>query len=278
MVINDDFKPNYTLKAANFSEAELMDQIEKQYNAERDPNWDDEFEESACTWVDTVKNSNYVKNDIDFSTENIDYEDDEELQSILGLTTLSNGVPIYGCVVAGDWELPLYICFYSDGKHVNMYVPRRGNTVNLDAMSAFGSDGDEDVSAAYLKKYGVESGEETYDCAAITKELEQVLVPTSNKIDNMDMLVNYVLQILDEGGKSKNVGDCINSLLHILDAIEEVKNFRTKTSNPEEITKCTDLLKVLELFTEKLYIVVSKNVGTYSKAEDIYGKIKKALV
>lgn len=44
------------------------------------------------------------------------------------------------CRVGGDWEYPITCFLYFDGKDIRGYVPSKGNTFNILADSAFGSE------------------------------------------------------------------------------------------------------------------------------------------
>lgn len=75
-----------------------------------------------------------------FDAENIDAGTGEFGYEICGIRILKNGLPILGVTAGGDWELPLFFCIYWDGKKFRLYVPRYGNTFNIVAKAAFGSD------------------------------------------------------------------------------------------------------------------------------------------
>ena len=54
-------------------------------------------------------------------------------------------------MVNGDWEEPVAVFVYWDGKKYRGYVPTRGNAINTINKSAFGND--EDVDNEYCTKY-----------------------------------------------------------------------------------------------------------------------------
>ena len=55
--------------------------------------------------------------------------------------------------MGGDWEYPLCVFAYWDGKHVRAYIPEKGNTYRRDLKKAFGNEDDDEE---YLKsKFGV---------------------------------------------------------------------------------------------------------------------------
>ena len=86
----------------------------------------------------------------------------------VGLHTLSNGLTFYGILMGGDWEDPVFIIIYWDGKKLRAYIPSYGNRVNLDCKCAFGSESDDlddDKADKLLKKYkklGIEPDDPDY--------------------------------------------------------------------------------------------------------------------
>lgn len=54
-----------------------------------------------------------------------------------GLTT--DNVPYIECKTYGDWELPICVYIYLDGKYFRGYIPTKGNCINLINRSAFGN-------------------------------------------------------------------------------------------------------------------------------------------
>lgn len=60
----------------------------------------------------------------------------------LGVHTI-NGLTFCGALTGGDWEDSVFVILYWDGEDIHIYIPKRGNTINMDAMTAFGSEGDE---------------------------------------------------------------------------------------------------------------------------------------
>lgn len=82
-----------------------------------------------------------------------DADDEDEY---VGLHTLSNGFTFYGIIMGGDWEIPVFIIIYWDGKRLRAYIPSYGNIINLDCHCAFGSEDnevDDDKAEKLLKKY-----------------------------------------------------------------------------------------------------------------------------
>lgn len=68
---------------------------------------------------------------------------------LLGFQRFPSGFSFLGCESGSDYGEPVFYCLYWTGKDVAAYVPARGNLVNMDAMSAFGSEPD---SKADLRK------------------------------------------------------------------------------------------------------------------------------
>ena len=63
------------------------------------------------------------------------------------------GIPYLTFEVGGDWEYPLCVFAYLDGKHVRAYIPEKGNTYRRDLKCAFGNNDDDHK---YLKdKFGI---------------------------------------------------------------------------------------------------------------------------
>ena len=98
-----------------------------------------------------------IRKDIKFSVdaENILTDEDGDDQ-YLGLHETSTGLVYYGLMMGGDWEVPVFLIIYWDGKKLRAYVPSYGNLVNLDAGCAFGSEEDNldyDQQVKLLNKY-----------------------------------------------------------------------------------------------------------------------------
>lgn len=81
-----------------------------------------------------------------FGDENIDFsrdwgKDTEIANQYLGIHTLGK-LTFCGMEVGGDWEVPIFMMLYWDGTAIKLYIPRRGNTFNADALCGLGSEGD----------------------------------------------------------------------------------------------------------------------------------------
>lgn len=81
-----------------------------------------------------------IKYDVNFENVNLDHKG-----------TTKSGIDYLALLVNGDWEEPVAVFVYWDGKKYRGYVPTRGNTINTINKSAFGND--EDVDNEYCTKY-----------------------------------------------------------------------------------------------------------------------------
>jgi len=81
-----------------------------------------------------------IKYDIDFENGYIDHQG-----------TTKDGIDYLALLVHGDWEEPVAIFVYWDGKKYRGYIPTRGNAINTINRSAFGND--EDADNEYCTKY-----------------------------------------------------------------------------------------------------------------------------
>lgn len=86
---------------------------------------------------------------IRFGTENVIVE-----RIVLG----SNGVPAMQLKVGGDWEVPVRVFIYWDGKAFRGYIPTYGNAYNPYTKTAFGSE-EEFKRTAYEKEYWLQASE-----------------------------------------------------------------------------------------------------------------------
>lgn len=87
------------------------------------------------------------RSNIDFDLENIDattppfmgYAGDQGID-LCGLRTIASGLTFCGAIAGGDWEEPLFYIIYYDGTDLRAYIPIKGNVMNCDTLSAFGSE------------------------------------------------------------------------------------------------------------------------------------------
>lgn len=115
---------------------------------------------------------------MEFDWENFEYRPRDaycDTASIVGFRTLSNGLTYLGIVAGGDWEFPVFLIVYWDGKQLRGYVPKSGNPWNTDSKKAYGNDyGDKENSdyknmkkryPEWVEKYGdgIEEGDELWE-------------------------------------------------------------------------------------------------------------------
>lgn len=81
-----------------------------------------------------------IKYDVNFENVNLDHKG-----------TTKSGIDYLALLVNGDWEEPVAVFVYWDGKKYRGYVPTRGNAINTINKAAFGND--EDVDNEYCTKY-----------------------------------------------------------------------------------------------------------------------------
>jgi hypothetical protein len=167
--INDDVKLKVGGRTAvSISKEELEEMMLKVAQRHNDELADAELplEEMDLYYVVQTLHFNAVYKDNKFNVagENVivsgvDDEEDDEMQdigeSLLGFHTLPSGLTFFGYLAGGDWENPVFMIIYYDGKKLRGYTPSHGNAVNLDCKCAFGNDGCEmEYVPAFRKKYG----------------------------------------------------------------------------------------------------------------------------
>ena len=81
-----------------------------------------------------------IKYDVNFENVSLDHKG-----------TTNSGIDYLALLVNGDWEEPVAVFVYWDGKKYRGYVPTRGNAINTINKSAFGND--EDADNEYCTKY-----------------------------------------------------------------------------------------------------------------------------
>lgn len=74
------------------------------------------------------------------------------------LGTTKHGIDYLSTWMCGDWELPVQVFIYWDGKHYRGYIPTKGNCINTINKSAFGNDEDADDKYC-MKEFGVSYAE-----------------------------------------------------------------------------------------------------------------------
>lgn len=78
---------------------------------------------------------------LDWSDWNVYCSGTSEPAKYLGIHTINN-FTFCGVKTGGDWEHPVFVILYWDGSDIRAYIPKRGNAVNMDTMTAFGSESD----------------------------------------------------------------------------------------------------------------------------------------
>lgn len=123
----------------------------KQFNAPYDENSYPDIGQAVTDLVAVLsyENPKIIQDcsNIDFDLENLDasspavfgYAGDQGAD-LCGLHTLPSGLTFCGAIAGGDWEQPLFYIIYYDGKDLRAYIPIKGNVVNCDTLSAFGSE------------------------------------------------------------------------------------------------------------------------------------------
>lgn len=70
--------------------------------------------------------------------------DGENFEIIGDIRTNNNGISYIIAESGGDWEIPLLVFIYFDGKHIRGYIPTYGNCFDRDKKTAFGNGDDLD--------------------------------------------------------------------------------------------------------------------------------------
>lgn len=217
--INDDVKIVRRLTACRISEEEFkqkviaeteaMDDYDREYYARCIEDGCDPFYQAIGALLYGNDRIRFGK-EIEVDHENLDFEtwwgckDKDKAEELLDVHTI-DGLTFCGMLTGGDWEDPLFMIFYWDGEKVCTYFPRKGNLINLDAMTAFGSEGDKlgdyvdeltpkgvavratyenlglheymeedwcDWTGAYYAKYGLDSeGDHSFNWDAIKEDI-----------------------------------------------------------------------------------------------------------
>lgn len=117
---------------------------------------------------------------VQFDTENIaDDESDFGPKKVLGYQTLPSGLTFRGYAAGGDWEHPVFVAVYWDGKKLRGYVPTEGNPWNTTTKRAYGNDVEADLKNArhrwpdlFNSRDSVESDDFAFDADDIRRDLE----------------------------------------------------------------------------------------------------------
>lgn len=79
---------------------------------------------------------------ISFDWENFAYEGKGFADYPCGFKTLKNGLPVIFLNAGGDWQYPVCMCLYWDGKNIRGYIPTKGNVFNVEEKCAYENEED----------------------------------------------------------------------------------------------------------------------------------------
>lgn len=124
----------------------------------------DEYE--LYEWISDGNSAQFLKDceKIDFWFENV---------MPATMHTTDSGVDFLSFLTGGDWEIPLLVILYWDGKKYRGYVPIKGNTINMLNKSAFGNgdtwekDGGEDYRFLKSQGYDLDPEHDYLDCLGL---------------------------------------------------------------------------------------------------------------
>ena len=125
-------------------------------------------------------------------------------EPLLGLQSLPNGLTFCGITGGADWGLPMFYAIYWDGAKIRVYIPAKGNLVNMDTKTAFGLEGEtdtdldavllkyaaagirtgtgeSDMTGLYLQKYGLDRSTLAFNWDAIREDITARIVVTDGK-------------------------------------------------------------------------------------------------
>ena len=91
-----------------------------------------------------------IRDHCDFDLENVNCQDGEESESIIGFKSEGN-LNFLGLTAGGDWEQPVFFMIYWDGVRIRAYVPYNGNPFNTSNNSPYGN-ATEEMDLANLKE------------------------------------------------------------------------------------------------------------------------------
>lgn len=89
-----------------------------------------------------LSNIDFNRENLNISDQNMQWYEGDIGTNLCGINTLPNGLCYCGAIAGGDWEQPLFFIIYHDKTQnaLRAYIPIRGNIVNCDTLSAFGSE------------------------------------------------------------------------------------------------------------------------------------------
>jgi len=164
--------------------------------------------------IDNIRLDKTIWDDLSkvkFDWENWDAGEEPQINypGLLGLQTLSNGMPYLGIWAGGDWEFPVFFIVYFDGRKFRGYVPKDGNAWNHKTKQAYGNDSDAD-----LKDFRKRFNDPDWD---------------NYESDNADGTIDCQKIIQDIIGRIKNKNvEPDPEMIHYLQKIEALKKFSNK--------------------------------------------------
>ena len=143
-------------------------------------------EDELDEWISDGNSAQFLKDceKIDFSFENV---------MPATMHTTDSGVDFLSFLAGGDWEIPLLVILYWDGKKYRGYIPIKGNVINLKTKSAFGNYDEEDEE--YIKEYygkEIEMDEIEPDINSCFEDFEQRV----EVINDIPIKINKILQLI----------------------------------------------------------------------------------
>lgn len=108
---------------------------------------------------------------VDFDTENANFEHDPRLPGLCGWQKTLSGIPFLGATAGGDWECPVYFLIYWDDsdKQFKKLIPTRGNVVDWENNQAYYEDKEEAEEDGAL----VKPDDLDFDVPALADSIEQ---------------------------------------------------------------------------------------------------------
>ena len=125
-------------KVSNPKDLDILAAIDEDANSSMDQIFNGLIMESSPTMRKMM--NDWAK--IQFDYENIYIIQDRIAVSpneLYGLQELPNGFAFIGIDVGGDWEDPVFVIGYSDGKQLRGYVPTDGNVFDKASKTAYGN-------------------------------------------------------------------------------------------------------------------------------------------
>lgn len=201
MLVNNDkcLISDEKVYAPQIAKDTLVDYIIEYFHTETEDTYTHTFDEMRDALLSntgdlTLKEgflSSLDDDEIDCSDDNIISMSTEirnnNFDNILGIHILNNGIPFWGVLLNGSYEIEMFKAIYYDGKHLRFYTPFYGNTVNFLEGKALSNDADDGDDDDFYDKYGTDAKtvvnarlEELIDEVAILEELNAVFEVGNN--------------------------------------------------------------------------------------------------